>query len=70
MSKVLEKVVYTQLCAHLDHLNYIYLHQYGFIRGHNTAQAIAQVNSWFLSQWIKEKSLVYSLLTFQKRLTR
>ena len=30
LSKVLEKVVYTQLCAHPDQLNYIYPHQYGF----------------------------------------
>ena len=37
LSKILEKVVYTQLCAHLDQLNYIYPHQYGFRRGHNTA---------------------------------
>ena len=36
------------MCAHLDQLNYIYLHQYGFRRGHNTSQAIAQVNNWVL----------------------
>ena len=55
VSKVLEKVVYTQLCAHLDQLNYIYSHQYGFRRGHNTAQAIAQVNNWVLESMDKGK---------------
>ena len=55
LSKVLEKVVYTQLCAHLDQLNYIYPHQYGFRRGHNTAQVIAQVNNWVLESMDKGK---------------
>ena len=55
LSKVLEKIVYTQLCAHPDHLNYIYPHQYGFRRGHNTSQAIAQVNNWVLESMDKGK---------------
>ena len=55
LSKILEKVVYTQLCDHLDQLNYIYPHQYGFRRGHNTAQAIAQVNNWVLESMDKGK---------------
>ncbi len=53
LSKVLEKVVHTQLSAHLNELNYIYPHQYGFRRGHCTAQAIAQVNNWVLESMDK-----------------
>ena len=55
LSKALEKVVYTQLCAHLDQLNYIYPHQYEFRRGHNTAQAIAQIYNWVLESMDKGK---------------
>ena len=41
-------------------LNYIYPHQYGFRRGHNTAQAIAQVNNWVLE--LMDKGKIIGLL--------
>jgi hypothetical protein len=44
-----------QLSAHLKELNYIYIHQYGFRRGHSTAQAIGQVNNWVLESMDKGK---------------
>ena len=48
LSKVMERVVHTQLSIHLDQLGYLYKHQYGFRRGHSTPQAIAQLNDWVL----------------------
>ena len=48
LSKVIERVVHTQLSIHLDQLGYLYKHQYGFRRGHSTQQAIAQLNDWAL----------------------
>ena len=48
MSKVIERVVHTQLSIHLDQLGYLYKYQYVFRRGHNTQQAIAQFNDWVL----------------------
>ena len=47
-SKVMERAVYAQLSAHLDQLGFLYQHQYGFRRGHSTAQAIGQLNNWVL----------------------
>ena len=48
MSKVIERVVHTQLSIHLDQLGYLYKYQYVFRRGHSTQQAIAQFNDWVL----------------------
>ena len=49
LSKVMERAaVYAQLSAHLDQLGFLYQHQYGFRRGHSTAQAIGQLNNWVL----------------------
>ena len=48
LSKVIERVVHTQLSTHLDNINYLYSHQYGFRRGRSTTQAIAQLNNWVL----------------------
>ena len=48
ISKVIERVVHTQLSLHLDQLGYMYKHQYGFRRGRSTQQAIAQINNWVL----------------------
>ena len=47
-SKVIERVVHTQLSTHLDNINYLYSHQYEFRRGRSTTQAIAQLNNWVL----------------------
>ena len=33
LSKVIERIVHTQLSTHLDNINYLYSHQYGFRRG-------------------------------------
>ena len=48
LSKVIERVVHTQLNTHLDNINYLYSHQYGLRRGRSTTQAIAQLNNWML----------------------
>lgn len=48
LSKVIERVVHTQLSIHLDQLGYLYKYQYVFRRGHSTQQAIAQFNDWVL----------------------
>ena len=34
--------------AYLDQLGFLYRHQYGFRRGHNTEQAVVQLNNWVL----------------------
>ena len=39
LSKVVERVVHSQLNAHLHQLDFLYQHQYGFRRGHSTEQA-------------------------------
>ena len=31
--------------AYLDQLGFLHRHQYGFRRGHNTAQAVGQLNN-------------------------
>ena len=48
LSKVLERVVHTQMSAYLDHLSLLYKHQYGFRRGRSTAQAVGQLNNFVL----------------------
>ena len=48
LSKVVERVVHSQLNAHLHQLDFLYQHQYGFRRGHSTEQAITQLNNWVL----------------------
>ena len=48
LSKVLERVVHTQMCPYLDHLSLLYKHQYGFRRGRSTAQAVGQLNNFVL----------------------
>ena len=45
LSKVLERVMHTQMSAYLDHLGWLYKHQYGFRRGRSTAQAVGQLNN-------------------------
>ena len=42
LSKVVERVVHSQLNTHLYQLDFLYRHQYGFRRGHSTEQAITQ----------------------------
>ena len=48
LSKVVERVVHSQLNTHLYQLDFLYRHQYGFRRGHSTEQAITQLNNWVL----------------------
>ena len=48
LSKVVERVVHSQLNAHLHQLDFLYQQQYGFRRGHSTEQAITQLNNWVL----------------------
>ena len=45
LSKVVERVVHSQLNAHLHQLDFLYQHQYGSRRGHSTEQAITQLNN-------------------------
>ena len=54
-SKVVERVVHSQLNAHLHQLDFLYQHQYGFRRGHSTEQAITQLNNWVLQSIDKGK---------------
>jgi len=60
LSKVVERVVYSQLNAHLHQLDFLYQHQYGCKRGHSTEQAITQLNNWVLESMDEGK--VTSLL--------
>ena len=55
LSKVVERVVHSQLNAHLHQLDFLYQHQYGFRRGHSTEQAITQLNNWVLQSMVKGK---------------
>ena len=55
LSKVVERVVHSQLNAHLHQLDFLYQHQYGFRRGHSTEQAITQLNNWVLQSIDKGK---------------
>ena len=55
LSKVMERAVYAQLSAHLDQLGFLYQHQYGFRRGHSTAQAIGKLNNWVLEAMERKK---------------
>ena len=48
LSKVLERVMHTQMCPYLDHLSLLYKHQYGFRHGRSTAQAVGQLNNFVL----------------------
>ena len=48
LSKVLERVVHTQMCPYLDHLSLLYKHQYGYRLGRSTAQAVGQLNNFVL----------------------
>ena len=50
LSKVLERVVHSQLSAHLHQLDFLHQQQYCFWRGHSTEQAIKQLimNNWVL----------------------
>lgn len=48
LSKVVERVVHSQLNAHLHQLDFLYQHQYGLSRGHSTEEAITQLNNWVL----------------------
>jgi len=58
LSKVLERVIHTQMSAYLDHLGWLYKHQYGFRCGRSTAQAVGQLETLCLMPWMDEKSLV------------
>ena len=55
LSKVVERVVHSQLNAHLHQLDFLYQHQYGFRHGHSTEQAITQLNNWVLPSMDKGK---------------
>ena len=57
-SKVFERVIHTQMSAYLDHLGWLYKHQYGFRRGRSTAQAVGQLNNSVLDAMDGGKSLV------------
>ena len=48
LSKVMERIVHTQLSIHLDQPGYINKHQYGFRRGQSTQQTIVELNDWVL----------------------
>ena len=48
LSKIMERVVHKQMSAYLDRLGFPHRHQYGFRRGHNTTQAVGQLNNWVL----------------------
>ena len=48
LSKVVERVMHSQLNAHLHQLDFLYQHQYVFRHGHSTEQAITQLNNWVL----------------------
>jgi len=48
LSKVLERVVDTQMRAFLDHLGFLHKHQYGFRLGRSTAQAVGLLNNFVL----------------------
>ena len=45
LSKVLESVVHTQACSHLDHLGLSYKHQHRFRRGRSTVHKVGQLNN-------------------------
>ena len=53
LSKVVERVVHSQLNAHLHQLDFLYQHQYGLSRGHSTEEAITQLNNWVLESMDK-----------------
>ena len=43
------------MTSHLDRLNYLYSHQYGFRHGCSTSHAIGQINNWILESMDKGK---------------
>ena len=51
LSKVVERVVHSQLNAHLHQLDFLYQQQYRFWRGHSTEQAITQL---IMINWVLE----------------
>ena len=50
------RVVHKQLIAHLDEMQFLYHHQYGFRRGHNTEKAIVQLNNCVTSSKLQQAS--------------
>ena len=42
-AKVLERLIYNQLCAFLEKHNILYKYQYGFRKGFSTEQAILEI---------------------------
>ena len=48
LSKVVERVVHSQLNAHLHQPDFLYQHQYCFRRAHSTEQAITRLTNWVL----------------------
>ena len=48
LSKVLERVVHTQMSAYLDDLGFLHKHQLGFRRGRSMAQAVGILNNFVL----------------------
>ena len=48
LSKVLERVVHTQMSAYLDDLGFLHKHQHGFRRGRSMAQAVGILNNFVL----------------------
>ena len=55
LSKIVERVVHSQLNAHLHQLDFLYQHQYGFRRGHGTEQDITQLNNWVIESMDESK---------------
>ena len=51
LSKVVERVVHSQLNAHLHQLDFLYQQQYRFWRRHSTEQAITQL---IMINWVLE----------------
>jgi hypothetical protein len=66
LSKLLEKIVCTQLVQHLEANNLLYLHQYGFQHGKSTEHNLIQLTN-FIHSALNEKKIAIGIFLDLKK---
>lgn len=66
ISKVIEKILLTQLITHLTTYNILTRQQHGFIKGRSTTTAIVQLTEYIIDQLEEGTSVTAMLLDFSK----
>jgi hypothetical protein len=66
LSKVLEKIVFIQLCNHLELNNILYEHQYGFQKNKSTEHNLIQLTNYIYSALNEKKFCIGLFLDLEK----